>query len=157
MDAWPCRQRRGRAVGLQELLYQERPWRFRPGGLGRPLGILAYITLRKCGKRKRFARRRAGTLREVPWPAGNADVAWLPDRAPTPLEAATLNDTVELLFQAMKPDDRPIVEQILMGCTTEQVAKQLHCSERTVRRVRQRAKHRLRRLIGGEINDAEAG
>jgi DNA-directed RNA polymerase specialized sigma24 family protein len=82
-------------------------------------------------------------------------LAWIADRAPTPIEAATLNETVELLFQAMKPDDRPIVEQILMGYTAEQVAKQLDCSERTVRRVRQRAKYRLRRLIGYEVRDEE--
>jgi RNA polymerase sigma factor (sigma-70 family) len=119
--------------------------------------LLAYITLRKCGKRQRFARAaRRDTAREVSVTKRNSDLAWLPDRAPTPFEAATLNETVELLFQAMKPDDRPIVEHILMGYTAEQVAEQLHCSERTVRRVRQRAKHRLKRLVGGEIYDEEA-
>ncbi len=119
--------------------------------------LLAYITVRKCGKRQRFARAaRRDAAHEVCVTEPNADLAWLPDRARTPFEAATLNETVELLFQAMKPDDRPIVEHILMGYTAEQVAEQLHCSERTVRRVRQRAKHRLKRLIGGEIHDAEA-
>jgi RNA polymerase sigma-70 factor, ECF subfamily len=120
--------------------------------------LLAYITLRKCGKRQRFVRAaRRDRAREVSWPKGDAGVAWLPDRAPTPVEAATLNETVELLLQAMEPDDRPIIEQILMGYTAEQVAKQLDCSERTVRRVRLRAKHRLRRLTGGEIVDEEVG
>jgi DNA-directed RNA polymerase specialized sigma24 family protein len=119
--------------------------------------LLAYITLRKCGKRQRFARAaRRDAAREVSVSRGSADLAWLADRAPTPFEAATLNETVALLFQAMKPDDRPIVEQILMGYTAEQVAEQLHCSERTVRRVRQRAKHRLKRLVGGGIHDEEA-
>jgi RNA polymerase sigma-70 factor, ECF subfamily len=118
--------------------------------------LLAYITLRKCGKQRRFVRAaRRDRARDVSWTKGREIVSWLPDRAPTPFEAATLNETVELLFQAMKPDDRPIVEQILMGYTAEQVASKLDCSERTVRRVRQRAKHRLERLIGGAILDQE--
>jgi DNA-directed RNA polymerase specialized sigma24 family protein len=119
--------------------------------------LLAFITLRKCGKRQRFARAaRRNNGREASATRGTAGVAWLPDRAPTPFEAAMLNETVELLFKAMKPDDRPIVERILMGYTAEQVAVQLHCSERTVRRVRQRAKHRLKRLVGVEVHDEEA-
>jgi RNA polymerase sigma-70 factor, ECF subfamily len=118
--------------------------------------LLAYITLRKCGKRQRFARAaRRNLARDARASKGSAGVAWLPDRAPTPFEAAMLNETVELLFKAMKPDDRPIVEHILMGYTAEQVALELHCSERTVRRVRQRAKHRLKRLVGGDIHDEE--
>jgi RNA polymerase sigma factor (sigma-70 family) len=118
--------------------------------------LLAFITLRKCGKRQRFARAaRRDAAREAAT-NGTDRVAWLPDRAPTPFEAAMFSETVELLFKAMKPDDRPIVEHILMGYTAEQVAEQLHCSERTVRRVRQRAKHRLKRLVGGEIHDEGA-
>jgi DNA-directed RNA polymerase specialized sigma24 family protein len=95
--------------------------------------LLAYITLRKCGKRQRFARAaRRDAAREVSLTKGNAGLAWLPDRTPTPLETATLNETVELLFQAMKPDERPIVEQILMGCNSEEIANRCDCSVRTV-------------------------
>ena len=79
--------------------------------------LLAMITLRKCTKRRkhlRAARRDAG--REVPLAGAERTArAWLPDRAPTPDEAAILTETVETLFQAMTPDDRPIVEQILHG------------------------------------------
>jgi RNA polymerase sigma factor (sigma-70 family) len=116
--------------------------------------LLALITLRKCGKRQRFARAaRRDAARAASGTNGTDRVAWLPDRAPTPFEAAIFSETVELLFKAMSPADRPIVEHILMGYTAEQVAEQLHCSERTVRRVRQRAKHRLKRLVGGDIDD----
>ena len=110
--------------------------------------VLAMITLRKCAKRLRHlraARRDAG--REVGWPDGDDDPSYLLDRAPTPDEAAILTDTVVTLFQAMSPDDRPIVEQILLGYTAQEVAAQLGCSERTVRRVRQRAQRRLERLV----------
>ncbi len=118
--------------------------------------VLAMITLRKCAKRRRHlraARRDAG--REVAWPDGDDDLSYLLDRAPTPVDTAILTDTVATLFQAMTPDDRPIVERILLGYTAQEVAVQLGCSERTVRRVRQRAQRRLERL--GDPQDQPAG
>jgi RNA polymerase sigma-70 factor, ECF subfamily len=118
--------------------------------------LLACITVRKCGKRRgamRAARRDA--RREIGRPAAARRLAELADRSPTPDEAAVLAETVERLFQAMGPDDRPIVELILMGYTAEEVAGRLDCSERTVRRVRQRAKSRLRRLVLVECEHEE--
>ena len=56
----------------------------------------------------------------------------------------------------MTPEDRPIVEQILVGYTAAEVARRLDCSDRTVRRVRQRAKQRLHRLMEVEGTDAGA-
>jgi RNA polymerase sigma factor (sigma-70 family) len=111
--------------------------------------LLAVITLHKCSKRRRHlraARRDAG--RDVGLSEPDADeAARIPDRAPTPAEAAIVTETVEQLLRVMTPDDRAIVEQILIGYTAAEVAERLDCSERTVRRVRQRAQHRLRRLI----------
>jgi DNA-directed RNA polymerase specialized sigma24 family protein len=118
--------------------------------------ILAVITLRKCDKRIRHlkaARRDAG--REVTLMEAGGPEAWLADRAPTPVEAAILTETVDCLFQSMAPQDRPIIEQILMGYTADEVAARLDCSERTVRRVRQRAKNRLLKLIEAGKTDAE--
>jgi RNA polymerase sigma-70 factor (ECF subfamily) len=113
--------------------------------------LLSAITLRKCAKRRdkmRAARRDAS--REVYWPEG-----WEPcdlDREPSPVEAATLADLVEHLFRSLEPDDRQIVEQILMGYTADEIAERLDCSERTVRRVRHRAKFHLGRLIAPDEN-----
>jgi RNA polymerase sigma factor (sigma-70 family) len=116
--------------------------------------LLVVITLHKCTKRRKHLRAaRRDMAREVAWPEQNERTTWLPDRAPTPDEAAILTDTVETLFQTMTPEDRPIVEQILMGYTAQEVAVQLGCSERTVRRVRQRAQRRLERL--GDLQGAE--
>jgi RNA polymerase sigma factor (sigma-70 family) len=74
----------------------------------------------------------------------------IPDRAPTPVQAAIFAETVEQLFQATSESDRRVVEQILAGYTAQEVAQRLDCSERTVRRVRQRAKIRLERLVGSD-------
>jgi RNA polymerase sigma-70 factor (ECF subfamily) len=118
------------------------------GGWDELWALLAIITVRKCRRRRKFLRAlRRDAARERPWPEGNDQGAWLPDRAPTPVEAAILAETVEQLFQAMSEQDRPVVAQILAGYTAEEVAQRLDCSERTVRRVRQRAKQRLQRLV----------
>jgi RNA polymerase sigma factor (sigma-70 family) len=113
--------------------------------------LLAMITVQKCTKRRkhlRAARRDAG--RDVHSDEASEHSARLADRAPTPEEAAVLTETVERLFQAMTPEDRPIVEHILFGYTVAEVADRLDCSDRTVRRVRQRAKQRLQRLMDVE-------
>jgi RNA polymerase sigma-70 factor, ECF subfamily len=110
--------------------------------------LLATITLRKCAHRRDYLRAaRRDAKREASWPADGQEDFVVPDRAPTPADAAILTDTMEQFLGAMEPSDRPIVEQILLGYTAEEVAHQLDCSERTVRRVRQRAKRRLERLI----------
>jgi DNA-directed RNA polymerase specialized sigma24 family protein len=118
--------------------------------------LLATITLRKCANRRdhvRAARRSVG--REV-----RRVGLELVDRAPSPVEAAILTETVEQLFRAMEPEERPIVEQILMGCTAAEIAAREDCSQRTVRRVRARAKARLQRLIrppGSEMRPSPPG
>jgi RNA polymerase sigma factor (sigma-70 family) len=120
--------------------------------------LLAMMTVQKCTKRRkhlRAARRDAG--RDVRADEASERSAWLPDRAPSPEEAVVLTETVDRLFQAMTPEDRPIVEQILLGYTVAEVAQRLDCSDRTVRRVRQRARHRLERLMDVERAAGEAG
>ena len=111
--------------------------------------LLVIITLRKCTKRRKHLRAaRRDARRQVPWRSeSERAIVARPTGPPLPIEAAILTETVETLFQTMTPDDRPIVEQILVGYTAEEIAERLDCSERTVRRVRQRAKHRLERLI----------
>jgi RNA polymerase sigma factor (sigma-70 family) len=117
--------------------------------------LLATITLRKCAKRRRLWRTgRRDISREAGLRAAEDAMSWVPDRAPTPVEAAVLAETVEQLIRGMDPSDRPIVEQFLQGCTAGEIAARLDRSERTVRRVRLRAKHRLERLIQPSGPDA---
>ena len=70
------------------------------------------------------------------------------------MEAAILTETTEELFRQMHPDDRLIVECLLQGYTADEIATHLDCSERTVRRVRRRAKQSLERLIAPEETGA---
>lgn len=56
-------------------------------------------------------------------------------REPTPLEAAALIDEVQKLLDQMEPHHRPILELRLQGHNQAEIAEQLQCSERTVRRV----------------------
>jgi RNA polymerase sigma factor (sigma-70 family) len=113
--------------------------------------VLAMITLRKCADRLRYlraARRDAG--RDVDWPEDDGGSSYLVDREPAPDEAAVFSDTVDTLLNALSADDRAVVEHLLIGYTAEEIADRLDCSERTVRRVRQRARHLLQRLIVAE-------
>ncbi len=109
--------------------------------------LLAMITLRKCSTRREHAR---AARRDVARERRGADEATgdlAIDRGPTAEEAAMLAETVERLFAATEPIDRPVVELILTGYTAEEVAERCDCSVRTVGRVRQRVRQRLERLL----------
>jgi RNA polymerase sigma factor (sigma-70 family) len=109
--------------------------------------LLAMITLRKCSKRREQARAaRRDVARERPGSSSDLE-GLIPDRGPTPEEAAMLSEMVEQLFRSTEPVDRSIVEQILMGYTAEEIAERCECSVRTVGRVRHRAKQRLLRHL----------
>jgi RNA polymerase sigma-70 factor (ECF subfamily) len=112
-------------------------------------GLLTVITIRKCYRRHEYLRadcRDPG--REVAPPrAGEREESWWEamDREPTPLEAAMLSEMVERLLGGLAPPERAIVELSLEGYTTAEIADQLRRSQRTVRRVRERIKARLKR------------
>jgi RNA polymerase sigma factor (sigma-70 family) len=118
-------------------------------GWGQLWSLLAVITVRKCARRRRALKTaRRNPLRELDGErAHRAGLAQVPDKGPSPVEAAILSETIEELLQDLDADDRAIVEHILQGYTAEETALLLDCSERTVRRVRQRAKHCLERLV----------
>jgi RNA polymerase sigma-70 factor (ECF subfamily) len=118
-------------------------------GWGQLWSLLAVITLRKCARRRRAMKAaRRDTNREVDLQGARGDgLRDIPDPSPSPVEAAILSETIEELLRELDAEDRPIVERILQGYTAEEIAARLDCSERTVRRVRQRAKQCLERLI----------
>lgn len=99
--------------------------------------LLTVITLRKCRDRRDYLlAARRDLRRERPLADGPGNPLSVPDRDPTPAEAAALAETVERLFAALRPRERNILELCLQGCPDDEIAAQLGCSERTVRRVR---------------------
>jgi RNA polymerase sigma-70 factor (ECF subfamily) len=65
-------------------------------------------------------------------------------REPTPAEAAALADTLEHVLRGLEPLQRRMVELRLQGCSLDEIAADVRRSERTVRRVLERVKGRLR-------------
>jgi RNA polymerase sigma-70 factor (ECF subfamily) len=112
-------------------------------------GLLTLITLRKCAERVAYHRAECRDVsREVSGsPGGEEQAAW-PEalsREPTPYEAALLGETVEQLLAGLDDYERPIVELSLQGYTTQEISERLGRPERTVRRLRERVRHRLER------------
>lgn len=64
-------------------------------------------------------------------------------RDPSPLEAAALADEVESVLCRLEPRHRSILELRLQGHNLEEIAAQVKCSERTVRRVLEEVKGRM--------------
>jgi RNA polymerase sigma-70 factor (ECF subfamily) len=63
--------------------------------------------------------------------------------APSPIEAVALADELEQVMAQLKPAQRPILELRLQGYNIAEIAAQLHCGERTVRRVLEQVKDYL--------------
>jgi RNA polymerase sigma-70 factor (ECF subfamily) len=111
-------------------------------------GLLTLITLRKCNERVAYYRAACrDAAREAPPGAEAEGGPWLAalSREPTPVEAALLDEAVEQLLAGLDEHERRIVEMSLQGWTTQEISKELGHPERTVRRLRERVRHRLER------------
>ena len=106
-------------------------------GWERLWALLAVITVRKC------ARRRREFLAKPP-----AEDEWAEaiDRQPTPMEVVELAELVARIFQEVGREDHEAAEMILQGCTAVEIAEKCGCSERTVRRLRDRIRDLVDRL-----------
>jgi RNA polymerase sigma factor (sigma-70 family) len=112
-------------------------------------GLLAEITIRKCGKWNRhFAtgRRRASPTASVEADSLGPAVLAVPDRGPTPEDAAVLADLLTELYRGLKTNERAICELRLQGYQVREIAPRLNLTEETVSRKLGRIKDRLRRL-----------
>jgi RNA polymerase sigma-70 factor (ECF subfamily) len=111
-------------------------------------GLLTVITMRKCANRRRFHHQaRRDIRREVraETAGGGSETPLDPsDPGPTPDEAATLSETLEQLLGGLEGRERQIIELLLQGHGVEEVRRQVGCGERTVRRVRDRVRQKLR-------------
>ena len=116
--------------------------------------LLCAITLTKVREQVRFHRRqKRGVDQEVPLaPAtdSRAEGMAVADPGPPPDEALLIADQMQHLLAALDAEERQIVELKLQDLTHEEVAAQLDCSERTVRRILKRVEARLSSAFGGE-------
>lgn len=112
--------------------------------------LLCAITLTKVNEQTRFhLRKKRGMDQEVRL-AGSGPSAperHVADPGPTPEEAAEFTDFFQNLLNSLEEEERQVVELKLQDLTNDQVAEQLKCSERTVRRIMGRVQDRLQRLL----------
>ena len=117
-------------------------------------GLLTRITLRKCADRVRYYRAECRDLfREASAPVGAEGAEPWRDavgREPTPEQAVVLAETIEHLLGGLDGDERPIIELSLQGYSTQEISEQLGRAERSVRRVRERARAQLERMRAEE-------
>lgn len=114
-------------------------------------GLLARITLRKCGHRIEYHRAACRDVyRELSsQPAAGDESATFFEaiaRDPSPSEAAVAVETVEGLMRPLEQRDREILALALQGFSSPEVSAQVGCTERTVRRVLERIRNRLEKM-----------
>ncbi|HTU17838.1 MAG TPA: sigma-70 family RNA polymerase sigma factor [Gemmataceae bacterium] len=109
--------------------------------------LLAAITINKMRhvERRHSAEKRAVDLERLPPSLREGldeETAWLAHE-PTPEEAATLDDELESLLRPLHNGQRRIVELRLQGYTLDEIAVEVHLSQRTVRRTMEQVKQHL--------------
>ena len=113
-------------------------------------GLLCAITLTKLREQTRFhLRKKRGLDREVHQAdMDSTDGPRLFDRAdsePTPAEAAEFADQFTQLVSGLDEEERQLVDLKLQQFTNDEIAVQMGCSERTVRRILKRVQSALAR------------
>jgi RNA polymerase sigma-70 factor (ECF subfamily) len=113
-------------------------------------GLLTVITLRKSANRRRYHHQARRDVRREGGRAPRAEdsgTPWEPaDPEPTPHEAAVFTETLDQVLESLQGRERDIIELLLQGHTVEEVRCRVGCGERTVRRVRDRVRQKLREL-----------
>jgi RNA polymerase sigma-70 factor (ECF subfamily) len=108
--------------------------------------VLTVLTVRKCGHQvEHFRAGRRDVRREAGPPPGSDSVPeWdVAAPAPTPQEAALLAETLRLVLEGLREDQRPIVLLRLQGYSYQEISAQVGCTERTVERVLKGVRARL--------------
>ena len=113
-------------------------------------GLLATITLRKCGHRMEHFRAACRDVRRerVPWSAADqSGVSWeAVARDPTPSEAAILTETLENLMSGLEPEQRDMIQLSLQGYTVAEISDRVGYTTRTVQRLLERVRRQLQEL-----------
>jgi RNA polymerase sigma-70 factor, ECF subfamily len=120
--------------------------------------LLCVITLTKCRLLARFhGREQRGLDREQPLAGAVERSGAAPHEPaaddPPPEQAAELADELAKLLSGLDAEEQQLVELKLQERSNDEIAAQMHCSERTVRRVLHRVQSRLRRLLEEPSSD----
>ncbi|MBI3860443.1 MAG: sigma-70 family RNA polymerase sigma factor [Planctomycetia bacterium] len=117
-------------------------------------GLLSLITIRKCGhKIEHFYAACRDVARESKPRAldGDATRFWeAVAQGPTPSQALLLTETLEEVMRPLDARQRQILTLSLQGYEHSEIATQLQCSERTVRRILERVRTQLEQMRGEE-------
>ncbi|NIP86737.1 MAG: sigma-70 family RNA polymerase sigma factor [Planctomycetales bacterium] len=114
--------------------------------------LMSAITLTKVRQKARYhSREKRAMDREVyPGSDRSSQAPWEQDFAtsePSPEEVAEFADQLEQLLSGMEVEEKRLVQLKLQNYTNPEIAEQLGCSERTVRRILSRVKARLTRAL----------
>jgi RNA polymerase sigma factor (sigma-70 family) len=114
-------------------------------------GLLCAITLTKVREQTRFhLRDKRGLNREVHHAAndsasGPSVFFDQPAAEPSPADAAEFTDQFTRLIESLDAEERQLVDLKLQQFTNDEIAEQMGCSERTVRRILKRVQACLAR------------
>jgi RNA polymerase sigma factor (sigma-70 family) len=112
--------------------------------------LLCAITLRKVREKVRFHSRRRRAVQQEDDAGGSVDeplVERLADRGLGPGEALAIAEEFQDLLDGLDEEERRIVELKLQERSNAEIARELGCSERTVRRLSLGLRERLESLF----------
>jgi RNA polymerase sigma factor (sigma-70 family) len=113
-------------------------------------GLLAAITIHKCGhKIEHFqaACRDVKAEESSAFLTGEAQADWVAVAGdPTPAQIAMFDETIVALLRDMGERERQIFLLGMQGWSTEEIGAEVQCSERTARRVLNRARETLEQI-----------
>lgn len=115
--------------------------------------LLCAITLTKVREKTRFhMRQKRGLQNEVALEPGTDSARSLgpADAGPSPADEAEFADLLQSTLDSLSEEERQIVDLRLQDMTMEDIAKQLGCSERTVRRIMKRVQATFEKALTGD-------
>ena len=115
------------------------------------LGLLAKITVRKCGRQahaQRAAKRDVRREANLDTPSGRGWEA--PHRDPLPEEGVAFSEMIQMLLSELEPEKREMLVLRLQGYSVPEISAQVGRTERSVYRLLDKVKARLLQLDAEE-------
>jgi RNA polymerase sigma factor (sigma-70 family) len=114
--------------------------------------LLCVITLAKVRAQARFHQRGKRSIENEQRLDGSPEESYAPgyqavERGPAPDEAAAFADQLDNLLGRLDDEERQVVQLKLEDRTNDEIAHVMQCSERTVRRILNRVRSRLKTML----------